>query len=120
MVDLITSREFQIGVVTGIAGVVAIYGLLALAGPVLRPWIRAKAAGADVGVPRLVGMMLRRVDANTVVEAYIRDRMRGGRHPIDAFEVAYLASGYDVRKGADLLELVEELARAKASSGVTE
>jgi uncharacterized protein YqfA (UPF0365 family) len=117
MTELLTSRDFQIGVITGIAGVVGIYAVLALASPVLRPWLRAKASGVEVGVPRLIGMRLRGVDPNVVLEAYIRDQKRGGQHSLDIIEAVYLAFGNDVKRGADLLGLVEREVRKAGSGG---
>jgi uncharacterized protein YqfA (UPF0365 family) len=92
MIQLLTSHDFQIGVLTGVLGVIGIYSLLLLLGVVLRPWLYAKASGVDVMVRQLIGMRLRRVDPRLVIAAYVRDPKRGGHHSLDVIEATYLAS----------------------------
>lgn len=117
MVDLLTSREFQIGVLTGVGGVVAIYLVLLLAGAVFGPWVIAKASGVNIEIPRLIGMRLRRTDPKIVVAAFVRDQKRGGQHSLDVIEAVYIAFRQDVERGGDLLELVDrETARAAAKA----
>ena len=119
MIQLLTSRDFQIGVLTGVLGVFGIYLLLLLLGVVLRPWLYAKASGVDVMVRQLIGMRLRRVDPRLVIAAYVRDQKRGGHHSLDVIEATYLAFGNDVTTGADLLAIVDREAsrRSDARSG---
>jgi uncharacterized protein YqfA (UPF0365 family) len=118
MLDLLASREFQIGVVVGIAGVFVIYAAWLVTAVVLRPWVMAKASGVDIGVLQLIGMKLRRTNPTVVMEAFVRDQKRGSRHSIDVIEAAYIAFKDEIVRGGDLLTITDrEVERAGKRTG---
>jgi uncharacterized protein YqfA (UPF0365 family) len=59
----------------------------------LRLWVAAKAAGSGVSMLTLIGMRLRRVPPDQVVNAYISSRKAGLTVNIDMIEAHYLAGG---------------------------
>ena len=112
------TREFQVGVLTGIAALLGIYTILFLLRSVLGPWAMAKASGVDVEFARLIGMRLRRTDPRVVIGAYIRDRKRGGQLSLDLIEATYMAFRHEVDRGAHLIRIVErEALRTSDSPG---
>ena len=114
VIDLITSREFQLGMLTGVAGVALIYAVLFALGVVLKPWIMARATGVDITVRRLIGMHLRKTRPAIIVEAYVRDQKRGGQHSLDMLEAVYLAFKPDIDAGGDLVAITDrETQRAR-------
>ncbi len=83
-----------------IMGVVLVTALIALAVLFvvlylvpLRLWIAAWASGASVGLPRLVGMRLRRVPPSVVVNARISAVKAGLDVSLDDLEAHFLAGG---------------------------
>jgi len=56
-------------------------------------WLRAFASGAHVGMLQLVGMRLRRVNANAIVGARIMGVKAGLKLDVDRLEAHYLAQG---------------------------
>ena len=107
MSELLANREFQIGVVTGIGAVLSLYAVLFFLRSILRPWIFAVAAGVKIELARLVGMRLRRTNPRIIIDAYVRDRKRGGQLSLDHIEATYIAFRNQVDRGADLLSIVD-------------
>ncbi len=56
-------------------------------------WIRSRASGVPVGIGSLVGMKLRRISPQKIVDSYIRARKAGLDLTTDELENHYLAGG---------------------------
>ncbi|MCX7655034.1 MAG: flotillin-like protein FloA [Treponemataceae bacterium] len=83
-------------VALGILGVIAL-GFLLLFFKFFGLWFRSLLSGAPVGMGKLIGMWLRHVNANVIVEARIMLTKAGIEVPTDLLETHYLARG-DVMK----------------------
>lgn len=90
---------FRAGIVDSGTAVVSGVLLLVLAlllvflGRFLSLWIQARLSGADVGLIKLVGMSLRRVDVASVLRSHISSIQAGIRVPLAELEAHYLAGG---------------------------
>ena len=65
-------------------------------------WVRALVSNSYIPAFKLIGMRLRKVDINKLVECYINARKAGVKLTIDDLETHYLAGG-DVNKVAEAL-----------------
>jgi len=82
----------QFGVIAvGALCLFAVIGVLYLVP--LRLWVAAFAARADVGIGQLIGMRLRRVPPEKIVNARINAVKAGLDIPVDRIEAHYLAGG---------------------------
>ncbi|MEJ5188883.1 flotillin-like protein FloA [Treponema sp. J25] len=83
-------------VALAVLGVIAL-GFLLLFFKFFGLWFRSLLSGAPVGMGKLIGMWLRHVNANVIVEARIMLTKAGIEVPTDLLETHYLARG-DVMK----------------------
>jgi uncharacterized protein YqfA (UPF0365 family) len=70
--------------------------------PVLKTWIKARAASAPVALLQLLGMRLRKIDPIFITESYIRVRKAGVDVSVDDLE-AHIMSGGDVEEVVDAI-----------------
>ena len=117
MRDLLASADFRLGIIVGVAGVLGIYLLLLLIGVVVKPWLLAKAAGANVPLLQLVGIRFRGSDLKLIIDAYVRAQKRGTPYHLHLIEATYLAFKPEVQRGTDLLAIVDREAGPVGSSG---
>lgn len=90
------AKKSPIGWIIALA-VVAIVVALVLSLVPVRVWFRALVSGAYISVGRLIGMKLRKIKLNMVVEAYIMARKSGINIDINEIETHYMAGG-DINK----------------------
>ncbi|MCL2540201.1 MAG: flotillin-like protein FloA [Firmicutes bacterium] len=65
-------------------------------------WFRSLVSGAHISMIRLLGMKLRKIKVEMIVNAYISSKKAGIRIPVDELETHYMAGG-DVIKVVDAL-----------------
>ena len=97
------SNGLKWGLIIGIPGVILV-GLLVvfiIVVPV-KIWFRAFVSGAHISMSRLVGMKLRKIDINMLIEAYVAARKAGLTIDINELETHYMAGG-DVVKVVNAL-----------------
>ncbi len=68
----------------------------------MKVWFRALVSGAHISMGRLVGMKLRKIDVNMIVEAYVSAKKAGLTIDINELETHYMAGG-DVVKVVNAL-----------------
>ena len=78
-------------------GIVAIIVALVLSLVPVKVWFRALVSGAYISVGRLIGMKLRKIKLNMVVEAFIMAKKSGINIDINEIETHYMAGG-DINK----------------------
>lgn len=78
-------------------GIIAIVVALVISLIPIRVWFRALVSGAYISVGRLIGMKLRKIKLNMVVEAYIMAKKSGINIDINEIETHYMAGG-DINK----------------------
>jgi uncharacterized protein YqfA (UPF0365 family) len=71
-------------------------------------WFRALVSGAYVGMNRLIGMKLRKIKVNMIVEAYIMAKKAGINIDINEIETHYMAGG-------DVIKVVHALISAHSA-----
>lgn len=82
-------------VIVAIAFIITVIGLFFL--QVLFQWIKALHSNVNVSYSRLVGMRLRKVPVQTIIEAYVLGRSEGHPIELDLLEAHYLAGGNVLR-----------------------
>ena len=78
---------------------------------VLFQWIKALHSNVEVSYFRLLGMRLRRVPIQTIIEASVLGRSEGYPIELDMLEAHYLA-------GDDMLEVAKNIAKNKSFNGI--
>lgn len=89
-----------------IAGFVAGALVTSVALILMRPWIAAVAAGAPISVVRLLGMRLRRVPVDLILDAHVALAKRGEPAELSLIETVYLAHRSNVKNEQHLVSLV--------------
>ena len=89
---LLSSGSFSIWAFV-VLGIIVILLALFLAVVPIRVWFRCLVSGTYVGMARLVGMKLRKINVNMVVDAYISAKKAGLDISIDELETHYMAGG---------------------------
>ena len=97
------SNGLKWGLIIGIpaALLVALLVVFIIVVPV-KLWFRALVSGAHISMSRLVGMKLRKIDSNMLIEAYVAARKAGLTIDINELETHYMAGG-DVVKVVNAL-----------------
>ena len=90
--NLLLSNSLSIGLFI-VLGIIVILLALFLAVVPIRVWFRCLVSGTYVGMARLVGMKLRKINVNMVVDAYISAKKAGLDISIDELETHYMAGG---------------------------
>lgn len=80
----------------------------------LGPWTRAKRAGAPVSLGALVGMRVRKVPPDLIVEAYLRLQSSTTPAALDAVVSVYEAHRREITSGDDLVRLLARQAGNQA------
>ncbi len=97
------SNGLKWGLIIGIPAVVLIALLVVFIIVVpVKLWFRALVSGAHISMSRLVGMKLRKIDSNMLIEAYVAARKAGLTIDINELETHYMAGG-DVVKVVNAL-----------------
>ena len=92
-------------------GVVAVIIALVLSLVPVKVWFRALVSGAYISVGRLIGMKLRKIKLNMVVEAFIMAKKSGIDIDINEIETHYMAGG-DINKVVSAIFALCALIRA--------
>lgn len=97
------SQGARLGLIIGIpcAILVTLLVIFIIVVPV-KIWFRALVSGAHISMSRLVGMKLRKIDINMIVEAYVAAKKAGLTIDINELETHYMAGG-DVVKVVNAL-----------------
>lgn len=97
------SNGLKLGLIIGIPAVIliALFVVFIIVVPV-KLWFRALVSGAHISMSRLVGMKLRKIDSNMLIEAYVAARKAGLTIDINELETHYMAGG-DVVKVVNAL-----------------
>ena len=97
------SNGLKWGLIIGIPAVIliALFVVFIIVVPV-KLWFRALVSGAHISMSRLVGMKLRKIDSNMLIEAYVAARKAGLTIDINELETHYMAGG-DVVKVVNAL-----------------
>ncbi len=74
----------------------------------MKVWFRALVSGAHISMGRLVGMKLRKVDVNMIVEAYVAAKKAGLTIDINELETHFMAGG-------DVVKVVNALVSAHSA-----
>lgn len=97
------SNGLKLGLIIGIPAVILIALLVVFIIVVpVKIWFRALVSGAHISMSRLVGMKLRKIDTNMLIEAYVAARKAGLTIDINELETHYMAGG-DVVKVVNAL-----------------
>lgn len=103
------SDGLKLGLIIGIPGVLLIAALVVFIIIVpVKIWFRALISGAHISMSRLVGMKLRKIEINMIVEAYVAARKAGLTIDINELETHYMAGG-------DVLKVVNALISAHSA-----
>lgn len=97
------SQGLKLGLIIGIPSFIllALIVVFIIVVPV-KIWFRALVSGAHISMSRLVGMKLRKIDINMIVEAYVAAKKAGLTIDINELETHYMAGG-DVVKVVNAL-----------------
>ena len=97
------SQGLKLGLIIGIPSFIllALIIVFIIVVPV-KIWFRALVSGAHISMSRLVGMKLRKIDINMIVEAYVAAKKAGLTIDINELETHYMAGG-DVVKVVNAL-----------------
>lgn len=100
---LAISKQTQIllSILIPVAVLVVIFVVVLIVVPI-KVWFRALVSGAHISMSRLVGMKLRKIDINMIVEAYVSAKKAGLTIDINELETHYMAGG-DVVKVVNAL-----------------
>lgn len=100
---LAISKQTQIllAILIPVAVLVVIFVVVLIVVPI-KVWFRALVSGAHISMSRLVGMKLRKIDINMIVEAYVSAKKAGLTIDINELETHYMAGG-DVVKVVNAL-----------------
>ena len=92
------SAGLKWGLIIGIPSVILIglFVVFIIVVPV-KIWFRALVSGAHISMSRLVGMKLRKIDTNMLIEAYVAAKKAGLTIDINELETHYMAGGDVVR-----------------------
>jgi uncharacterized protein YqfA (UPF0365 family) len=116
--EILTTEAFLVGFIAGAGAILALFGGLFLAAPVLKSWVMAKSANSGVPLGWLIGMHLRGTPAELIVMAHVMQQKRGVPHDLAMTETTYIAFRDDVKTAGDLVTIVDrEAARARAEPG---
>ena len=103
------SDGLKLGLIIGIPGVLLVAALVVFIIIVpVKIWFRALISGAHISMSRLVGMKLRKIEINMIVEAYVAARKAGLTIDINELETHYMAGG-------DVLKVVNALISAHSA-----
>ncbi len=103
------SYGLKLGLIIGIPAVVIIALLVVFIIVVpVKLWFRALVSGAHISMARLVGMKLRKIDTNMIIEAYVAAKKAGLTIDINELETHYMAGG-------DVLKVVNALISAHSA-----
>ncbi len=91
---LCMSKGLKIGLIIGVPAVVLIALLVVfLIAVPSKIWFRALVSGAHISMSRLIGMKLRKIDINMIVEAYVSAKKAGLIIDVNELETHYMAGG---------------------------